>query len=65
MIERYTPISPDHLDYEATIEDPAIFTQPWKINFILYRQKEKNAQLLEYKCTEFVEERRWGHLAKK
>jgi hypothetical protein len=30
----------------------------------LYRRAEKNAQLFEYKCVEFVEELMYGHLKK-
>jgi hypothetical protein len=64
VVERYTPIGPDHLNYEATIEDPKVFTRPWQIRMPLYRLKEPNAQLLEYKCVEFVEELIYGHLRK-
>ena len=64
MVERYTPISADALQYEATIEDPNVFTRPWKISMPLYRRLEKNAQLLEFKCVEFVEELMYGHLRK-
>lgn len=65
VVERYTPTGPDHLLYEATIEDPKVFTRPWKISMPLYRHQEKNAQLLEYKCVEFVEELMYGNLQKK
>jgi len=65
VIERYTRSGPDHLSYEATIEDPKVFTRPWKISMPLYRRQEKNAQLLEYKCVEFVEELMYGELRKK
>jgi len=56
VVERYTPASPYHLMYEATIEDPKVFTRPWKISFPLYRRMEKNLQLLEFKCVPFTEE---------
>jgi hypothetical protein len=65
VVERYTPIGPDHLSYEATIEDPNVFTRPWKMRVILYRRKEPNLQLLEYNCVEFAEELMYGHLRKK
>ena len=65
VVERYTPISRDALQYEVTIEDPKVFTRPWKISMPLYRRLEKNAQLLEYKCVEFVEDLLYGHLRKK
>ena len=65
VVERYTRTGPDVLQYEATIEDPKVFTRPWTIRMPLYRRLEKNAQLLEYKCVEFVEELMYGHLRKK
>jgi hypothetical protein len=64
VVERYTPRGPDALTYEATIEDPKVFSKPWKITMPLYRRLEKNAQLLEFKCVEFVEELMYGHLRK-
>ncbi|PYR75884.1 MAG: hypothetical protein DMF87_19390 [Acidobacteria bacterium] len=64
VVERYTPASPYHMLYEATIEDPKVFTRPWKISFPLYRRMEKNAQLLEYKCVPFTEELLYGKFKK-
>jgi hypothetical protein len=64
VVERYTPLGADALTYEATIEDPKVFSRPWKITMPLYRRLEKNAQLLEFKCVEFVEELMYGHLRK-
>jgi len=60
VVERYTRTSPDVISYEATIEDPDTFTRPWKISMPLYRRQEKNAQLLDFKCVEFVEELLYG-----
>jgi hypothetical protein len=60
VVERYTAISPDALRYEVTIEDPKVFTRPWKMSMPLYRRLDKNAQLLEFKCVEFVEELIYG-----
>ena len=45
--ERFTPISPDAIQYEVTIEDPNVFTRPWRIAMPLYRRLEPNMQLLE------------------
>lgn len=64
VVERYTPRSADTLMYEATIEDPKVFSKPWKISMPLYRHVEKNAQLLEFKCVEFAEELIYGPLRK-
>ena len=60
VVERYTMIDRDHINYEATIEDPNVFTRPWKITMPLYRRIEKNAQLLEFRCQEYVEEFFYG-----
>jgi len=62
VIERYTPITPNHLHYEALIEDPNVFTHPWTISMPLYRRMEPNAQLLEFKCIEFAEIFMYEHL---
>src|SRR5579864_266981 len=64
VVERYTRVAPDLLNYEATIEDPDVFTRPWKIAMPLYRRVEKNAQLMEFKCVEFVEELMYGQWRK-
>jgi len=53
VIERYTLLDSDHINYEARIEDPKVFTRPWNISMILYRRKEKNVQLFEYECYGF------------
>jgi len=64
VVERYTPASPFHMMYEATIEDPNVFTRPWKISFPLYRRMEKNVQLLEFKCVPFTEQLLFGKFIK-
>ena len=64
VVERYTPVSPYHLMYEATIEDPKTFTRPWKISFPLYRRMESNVQLLDFNCVPFTEELLYRHLRK-
>ena len=62
VTERYTPIGPNALMYEATLEDPDVYTRPWTIRLPLYRRLEPNARLIEYKCIEFSEELLYGHL---
>lgn len=62
VVERYTPMGPNHLQYEATIDDPATFTRPWTIKMPLYRRMEPDAMLLDFKCVEFVEELLYGEL---
>ncbi len=65
VVERYTPIGPDILSYEATIEDAKVFSRPWKIKMPLYRHVETGARLMEFKCVEFVEDLLYGGFAKK
>ena len=56
VVERYTRTGPDHLQYEATIEDPNVFTRPWKMSMPLYRRQESNSQLLEFECYAYARE---------
>ena len=65
VVERWRKTSPDIIMYEATIEDPKVFTRPWKMSMPLYRHVEKNARLDEFKCVEFVEELMYGQFRKK
>jgi len=53
VIERYSLLDADHINYEVTVEDPKVFTRPWKMSMVLYRHREKNFQLLEYECYGF------------
>jgi hypothetical protein len=48
LVERYTMTGPDHINYEVTVEDPKVFTRPWKMSMLLYRRKEPNVRLLDY-----------------
>jgi len=48
LVERFTPAGPDHINYEATVEDPNVFAQPWTMRMVLYRRKEPNVRVLEY-----------------
>jgi len=64
VVERFSRPDPYHLNYEATIEDPSVFSRPWKISLPLYKRMEKNAQLLEFKCVEFAEELLYGQFKK-
>ena len=61
----HTRTSADVISYEATIEDPNVFTRPWKMSMPLYRRQERNAQLMDFKCVEFVEELMYGQLRRR
>jgi hypothetical protein len=65
VVERISAIDANTLHYEATIEDPKTFSRPWKISMPLYRHREANTQLMEFKCVPFTEELMYGQLRKK
>ena len=64
VVERFTPRSAETLNYEVTIEDPKVFSRPWKMSMPLYKHVERNAQILEFRCVEFAEDLLYGHLRK-
>jgi hypothetical protein len=54
VVERYTPINADTLQYEATMTDPKVFTRPWTIRMAIQRQKDIG--ILDYECTAMLDE---------
>jgi hypothetical protein len=48
VVERCTRSSPDTIAYEAILEDPKVFTSPWKMRLTLRRQS--GVELLEDEC---------------
>jgi hypothetical protein len=64
VTERFTKVSEDRIDYAATITDPTLYSEPWTIRLPLYRRAEPKAQLLEFKCVPFSEEKIYGHLTR-
>ena len=63
VVERYTPVTPYHLDYEVTIEDPSVFERPWTMRMPLYRRMDAGAQVMDFRCLEFVEPLLLGSLS--
>ena len=64
VVERIRARSPETLQYEVTLEDPNVFTRPWRMRMPLYRRVEPHAELMEFRCVEFVEDLIYGHLRK-
>ncbi len=62
VVERFTPKGKDHIAYEATIDDPDLYTKPWKISMTLYRRMEANAELMDFRCVPYAEEFLYGDL---
>jgi hypothetical protein len=50
MVERFTRIDPEMIDYEIRIDDPATFTQPWTMRMTITSQP--GYQIYEYGCHE-------------
>ena len=50
LVERFTRVGPDTVNYEVTIDDPKTWTRPWKMAFPL--QHEDGYRLYEYACHE-------------
>jgi hypothetical protein len=55
VTERFQLRGPDHIWYEATLEDPETYSSPWTIQMPLYRLIDEDAQLLEHKCVPFAD----------
>ena len=65
VTERLTLLGPNHLWYEATLDDPQTYTRPWTIEMPLYRMIDQQAQLLEHKCVTFADGLLYQDLIKK
>jgi hypothetical protein len=52
VVERFTPLDSNNIAYEATIEDPKVFTRPWKIAYFYSRVLDPKYEALEFACIE-------------
>ena len=52
VTERLTLVDADTLHYQATMEDPKVYSRPWTIVFPLERIKEKGYEQMEEACHE-------------
>ena len=55
VTERFSLLGPNHIGYEATLDDPQTYTRPWTIDMPLYRHVDQQDQLLEHKCVPFAD----------
>ena len=53
LVERYSYVDRNHINYEVTVEDPKVFTRPWKMTMPLYRRIDRSMQILDYECHSF------------
>ena len=65
LTERYTRIGPDHMRYEVSVDNPAVYARPWKMTMPLYRIVDPNdARVLEFKCVQYSEQAMFGRFTK-
>jgi len=50
VVERFTPVAADRIEYEVTIDDPKVYTKPWTVALPLNR--DSSYQMFEYACHE-------------
>ena len=50
VVERWSFLDANTIQYRATLEDPAVYTRPWSLSVILHRHREPNFQLIENYC---------------
>ena len=50
VVERFTPVDANTIDYQATIDDPKMFTRPWTVSVPLHR--DPTYRIYEYACHE-------------
>ncbi len=54
VVERFTPVTPYHIDYEVTLEDPQTYTRPWTMRMPIYKRMEEGLRLLDYDCVDHL-----------
>jgi len=64
VTERYTLTGPNTMLYEATLDDPEVYTRPWTISMPIYKRVAPDDRLMQFNCVEFVEELMYGTLRK-
>jgi hypothetical protein len=50
IVERFTPTGPDAMNYEMTVDDPEVLTQPWKASYPM--ERDPTYRFFEYACNE-------------
>ena len=50
LVERFTPVAPDRVQWEVTFNDPEVWTRPWTFTMPLMR--DDSQQIFEYACHE-------------
>ena len=48
LVERFTRVGPDAIDYRFTVDDPRTFTRPWTVSMPM----TEGGPIFEYACHE-------------
>jgi hypothetical protein len=62
VVEHYTLLGPNTMQYEARLEDPKVYSRPWTVRLLLYRDTQAGARITEDECLEGAD-RRWHHVS--
>jgi len=62
VTERFTLMDHDHIRYQVTVDDPNVYSKAWKMEMVLYRRVEPNAQILDFRCVPFADLLVYGDL---
>ena len=54
VVERFTPVTPYHINYEVTLEDPQTYTRAWTMRMPIYKRMEEGLRLLDYDCVDHL-----------
>jgi hypothetical protein len=60
VVERFTRTDATHIGYEVTVEDPKIFTRPWKNTRVFTLRPDW--EIMEYSCEENNKDFNEGHI---
>lgn len=52
LVERLTMIDADTIHYAVTVEDPKVYTRPWRLTWALVRVTQPGFEILEEACRE-------------
>ncbi len=61
LIQTFKYTDPNHLAYEVTVDDPVMYTKPWKNQRVFTRMKP-GEELIEYSCEENNRDLTNGHI---
>ncbi|MGP0075157.1 MAG: hypothetical protein ACLPWF_24870 [Bryobacteraceae bacterium] len=52
VVERFTPVDSDTIDYQATIEDPRVYYRKWTVGLQIWRNPDPHYEQMEFACRE-------------